>query len=219
MRRVLGTGVTVDVRHVDLRFDDLGTGHWLAPAGQSHRHDGFALLYCRANGLKFVVLRVGKSSRADADQKRASNELRSHFASPDRSKSSSRSRATVCHCSAFQKRHPTAGMKRTDAGRIGDLPLPFPPPAGGTERSGRAILAKAMGLAIPGSVLALGQHVALTIAHAKGVTLCENFQRNAMKSGGEHEFAAAVFPTGSDTGGSGCDARLRASHAHSWGGQ
>ena len=66
-----------------------------------------------------------------------------------------------------------------------------------------------MGLAIPGSLLALGQHVPLTIAHAKGVTLCENFQRNAMKSGGEYEFAAAVFPTGSDTGGSGCDAWLR----------
>ena len=80
-------------------------------------------------------------------------------------------------------------------------------------------LAKTMGLVIRGSVLALGHQVPLTIAHAKGVTLCENFQRNAMKSGGEHEFAPAVFPTGSDTGDSGCDARLRASHAHGRSGQ
>jgi len=31
------------------------------------------------------------------------------------------------------------------------------------------------------------------------------------KKGGEREFAAAKFPFGSDTGGSGCDASLRAS--------
>jgi hypothetical protein len=40
---------------------------------------------------------------------------------------------------------------------------------------------------------------------------------NPMKKGGEHDFAEAGFPFGSDTGGSGCDARFRAiGGAHGW---
>jgi hypothetical protein len=37
---------------------------------------------------------------------------------------------------------------------------------------------------------------------------------STMKKGGEHDFAAAGFPLGRDSGGSGCDARPWASGAH-----